>query len=122
MAKISNSILEAAINGFEAQKKAIDVQIAELRSMIGGGPARDDEQDASPERKRRRFSAAARQRMREAQRLRWARIRGGSPAGGAQPAAKSAGKGKRRLSAEGRKAISAAMKKRWAARKAAAAA
>jgi hypothetical protein len=35
-AKLTNTIIEAAIAGFEAQKKSIDAQIAELRAMLTG--------------------------------------------------------------------------------------
>ena len=37
MAKLTNTIIEAAIAGFEAQKKSIDAQIAELRGMLTTG-------------------------------------------------------------------------------------
>jgi hypothetical protein len=63
--KLTNEIITAAIAGYEAQKTAIDHQIAELRA----GPE-------PPHRKRKKFSAATRRRMKEAQRLRWAKIRG----------------------------------------------
>jgi hypothetical protein len=116
--KLTSTIIEAAIGGFEAQKQRIDTQIAELRAMLNGVPmASDEEAPAKPT--RRKFSAAARKRMREAQQLRWARIRGES----AKPAAKSASKAakpKGGITAAGRKALSVAMKKRWAAKKAAA--
>jgi hypothetical protein len=57
--------------------------------------------------------------MREAQQLRWAKIKGESAA----PAKNAATtvKPKRGLTAAGRKALSISMKKRWAAKKAAAA-
>jgi len=38
MAELTNAIIEAAIDGFEAQKQRIDVQIAELRAMLTGAP------------------------------------------------------------------------------------
>ena len=115
--KLTNTIIEAAIAGFEAQKKNIDAQIAELRAMLGGAPAGSAEQ-ATAKTKRRKFSAAAIKRMREAQKLRWARIRGESPAAPAKTPSKTA-KGKGGITAAGRKALSIAMKKRWAAKKAA---
>ena len=115
MAKLTNTIIEAAIAGFEAQKKAIDGQIAELRGMLTGAP---EPTEAAPAKgTRRKFSAAARKRMREAQQARWAKIRGESAAPAKTPA--KTAKPKRQLSAAGRKAISAAMKKRWAEKKAA---
>jgi hypothetical protein len=77
MAKLTNTIIEAAIAGFEAQKKSIDAQIAELRGMLTTKPESAEETPAKTT--RRKFSAAVRKRMREAQRLRWAKMRGESP-------------------------------------------
>src|ERR1022692_1304598 len=73
MAKLTNTIIEAAIAGFEAQKKSIDAQIAELRGMLTTKPESAEETPAKTT--RRKFSAAVRKRMREAQRLRWAKMR-----------------------------------------------
>jgi len=118
MAKLTNTIIEAAIAGFEAQKKSIDGQIAQLRGMLIGAAVPAEEAPAKGT--RRKFSAAARKRMREAQQARWAKIRGESsqPSKNADPAKTApAAKPKRKLSAAGRKAISAAMKKRWAAKR-----
>jgi hypothetical protein len=116
--KLSPEIITAAIRGFEAQKEQIDHQIAELRSMLDGG--RSEAVSAAPpatgERKRKRFSAAARRRMAMAQKARWAAIKQPSEP---QPVTSEAPKPKRKLSAAGRKAISEATKKRWAAVKAA---
>src|SRR5258708_1476765 len=76
---LSPQIINAAIFGFEQQKARIDDQIAELRAMLDGGtrptPAATPE---APTIKRRKFSAAARRRMKEAQQLRWAKIKGES--------------------------------------------
>jgi hypothetical protein len=36
MAQLTQEIIDAAIEGFEAQKKRIDAQIAELRSLGSG--------------------------------------------------------------------------------------
>jgi hypothetical protein len=116
--KLTPEIINAAIGGFEQQKLQIDTQIAELRAMLSGGPAESVARSEPPTGKRKAFSAAARQRMKEAQQRRWAKIRGETepPA----PATADAAKPKRKLSAAGRKAISEATKKRWAAQKAAA--
>jgi ribonuclease E len=115
--KLTNEIITAAITGFESQKTHIDTQIAELRAMLSGGPAESAASPEAPTGKRKKFSAAARRRMKEAQQLRWAKIRGESkPA----PATPEAQKPKRKLSKAGRAAIVAALKKRWAAKKAAA--
>jgi hypothetical protein len=116
--KLTNEIITAAIEGFESQKIRIDQQISELKAMLSDGPA---EPAATPEpttRKRKRFSAAARKRMKEAQQRRWAKIRGESspPAPTATP---ESPKSKRRISEEGMKRIVAATKKRWRLAKAA---
>jgi hypothetical protein len=115
--KLTSEIITAAIEGFESQKRRIDGQIAELRSLLPGAPAKFAGTPEVPTRKRRKFSAAARRRMKEAQQLRWAKIRGES-----EPPAPSAttepSKPKRKLSKAGRAAIVAALKKRWAAKKA----
>ena len=110
--KLTRTIVEAAIAGFEAQKRTIDSQIAELRSILGNVPAESTGEKPGG-RGRRRFSAAARQRMREAQQARWAKLKGHEPA--AKAPAKKGG-----ITAAGRKALSEAMKKRWAAKRAAA--
>jgi hypothetical protein len=119
--KLTIEIVTAAIDGFEAQKTRIDAQIAELRAMLHGGspePAVTEKTEATPQRKRKRFSAAAIRRMREAQRQRWAKVRGES----APPAAVAKAeppKPKRRLSKAGRASIVAALKRRWAEKRAA---
>jgi len=109
--KLTNEIITAAILGFEEQKRHIDSRIGELQAMLSGGPAARAD---TPTHKRRKFSAAARRRMKEAQQRRWARIRGES----GSPAAKEPAKPKRRISAEGMKRIIAATKKRWALKRA----
>src|SRR4051812_16597284 len=63
-----------AIQGFEEQKRQIDSQIAELRGTLAGGSKDSTAEGPGPT--RRRFSAAARRRMKEAQQKRWAKIRG----------------------------------------------
>jgi hypothetical protein len=112
--RLTNEIINAAIEGFEAQKKRIDGQIAELRSFLTVGPAETAEPAAT--RKRGKFSDATRLRMKEAQQRRWARIKGES-----EPAAPAAvpAKAKRQLSEAGRQAIAEAARKRWAAKRAA---
>ena len=77
MAKLTNTIIQAAIAGFEAQKKSIDVQIAELRGMLTG-TSESSTEETPAKATRRKFSAAARKRMRDAQKLRWAKIKGES--------------------------------------------
>src|SRR5262249_43381366 len=110
--KLPTEVVNAAILGFEEQKRRIDAQIAELRAMLIGAPAEVPEPHTAKKRGRRRMSAAGRKAIAEAQRKRWAAKKAeASPARAAKP--------KRKLSAEGKAAIVAAVKKRWAAKKAA---
>jgi hypothetical protein len=106
MKQLSQGIIDAAIEGFESQKRRIDEQIAELRAL-GNGHAPAE----AP--KKRGMSVAGRKAIAEAQRKRWA------AKSEAEPKAKATKK-KRVLSAEGRANIIAALKKRHAAKKAAA--
>jgi hypothetical protein len=114
--KLTPEIINAAIVGFEQQKVRIDAQIADLRSMLDGGRTEPAAALAVPRRKRREMSAAARKRMGEAQRKRWAESRGLAGASSETVTTKP----KRQLSAAGKAAIVAALKRRWAAKKVAA--
>ena len=68
--KLTPEIINAAILGFEEQKRHIDTQIAELRAMLTGTPTEPATPEA-PKGKRRKMSAAARKRIGDAQRKRW---------------------------------------------------
>lgn len=116
--KLTNDVLAAAIEGFEAQKKRIDGQIKGLRTMLDGERTEPVAESGGAPRKRR-VSAAARRRMAIAQKARWAKVRGESRP--QKPAAKAGPPVKRRISEEGMKGIIAATKKRWALVRAAAA-
>jgi hypothetical protein len=116
MAKLANEIIDAAIEGFEAQKRKIEQQITELRGMRSGSTSQSASTAAKPP--RRKMSAAGRKAIAEAQRKRWAEnktVSGTAPTKAGNPAKKPT----RKLSAEGRANIVAALKKRWAAKKAA---
>ena len=102
MAQLTREIIDAAIEGFEAQKKRIDAQIAELRGLSNGHAP-------SHAPKKKGMSAAGRKAIADAQRKRWAAQKTEAPS-----------KPKRKLSAAGKAAIVAALKKRWAAKTAAA--
>ena len=96
MAKVTKAIIGAAIQGFEAQKKDIDGQIAELRAMMTGAPVTPADNEAVPAKsggrlKGRKLSAAFRARMKAAQQLRSAKVKGTAPVLAA-PAAKTAAK------------------------------
>jgi hypothetical protein len=113
--RLTPEIIIAAIDGFEAQKRRIDAQISELRAMQSGEFTENAALVAPTRRKRGRMSAAGRARIAEAQRKRWAELKGQSERETAVPA-----KRKRKLSAAGKAAIVAALKKRWDAKRAAA--
>ena len=109
--KLTPQLIEAALLGFEQQKRQIDVQMAELRQMLDGHhtDAADATSEAAPH-KRKKFSAASRRKMALAQKARWAKIKGES----AQPAAPPAKK--RKLSAQARARLVANLKKARAAK------
>ena len=113
MPSLTKEIIEAAIDGFEAQKQRLDVQIAELRAILNGGPTAPTQEPTAGKTKRK-LSPEALKRMREGQQRRWAKVKGELPHAEAKAA-----KPKRKLSAAGKAAIVAALKKRWAAKKAA---
>ena len=109
-------IIQAAIEGLQTRKQHIDARIAELRGMLNGSKSEPASADGS--KGRRTMSAAARKRIAEAQRKRWAAVKKGVVPKAVAPAPKKA---KRHLSPEGRRRIIEATKKRWAAVRAAAA-
>lgn len=90
--KLSDQIVKPAIAGFQVQKKRLD-QNAELRAMLPAGSAGTGTTTDGAAPKRRKFSPAALRRIREAQRHRWARVRGETEA------ATKAAELKRRISA-----------------------
>lgn len=85
------TLLQAALEGLEAQKARIEEQISKVKSLLGGGskPAPAPAPAAAPAaatatgkraytpRKRRKLSAEGRARIAEAQRKRWAAARKG---------------------------------------------
>jgi hypothetical protein len=72
-------LLNAALQGLEAQKKKIEGQISQVQAMLGHRKSRPAANDtASPAKKRRprrKLSAAARKRIAVAQKRRWAEYR-----------------------------------------------
>src|SRR5450755_3582604 len=118
MPKLNTAVIEAAVVGFEEQKRQIDVQIAELRAMLTNGSARTTAATETIPGKRKKFSAAVRRKMALAQKQRWAKIKGESEP--PTPAPAEPPKPKRKLSAAGKAAIIAATKKMWARKRAAA--
>jgi hypothetical protein len=113
--KLTVEIINAAIAGFEQQKDRIEQQIADLRAMLPIGRIEAAITVNGSPRKRRGMSAAGKRAIAEAQRKRWAALKG-QPEGKAPTPAPA--KRKWRLSAAGRAAIIAATKKRWALKRA----
>ena len=99
----------------KALRKAADVQEkiqglqSELNEILGGEVPTPAQSTEAP-RKKYKFSAAGRARMRAAQKARWAAIKGTAPSAGPAP------KKKRKMSAEGLANIRAGVAKRWAAK------
>ena len=114
--KLTEEIINAAIEGFESQKRRIDSQIADLRQLLNGDRTEVAGTPRAPARKRK-ISAAGRRRMAAAQKARWAKIRADAAAASSPAVAKPV-KRRRKLSAAGRKAISEATKRRWALKRA----
>jgi hypothetical protein len=109
--KLTAEIIDAAIEGFEAQKTRLDQHIADLRAMLPGGTGQTATSPELPRRKRRKMSAAGRARIAEAQRKRWAATRGESEATTPEPA-----KPKRKLTAAAKAKLVANLKKARAAK------
>jgi hypothetical protein len=115
--EITNEFLIAALEGFESQKMRLEAQISELRAMLSGESTKPAG-TPKPVKHGRTMSAAARKLISDAQKRRWAALKGPSesPSEKVTPVAP---KKKRKLSAAGRRAIAEAAKKRWAKLKAA---
>jgi hypothetical protein len=97
MPKLTNELIAAAIEGFEAQKGRIDEQIAELRQMLNPAAATEPATPA-PAKRKRRISAAGRRaigEIGEAARKRWAAIKAGKPAPAPGKAARKKASSKR---------------------------
>jgi peptidoglycan hydrolase CwlO-like protein len=82
----NREILEAALQGLEAQRQRLEEQISQVRSMMGQRAPRSSKGSASEassettstssrERKRRILSPEARKRIAAAQKKRWATFR-----------------------------------------------
>src|SRR5262245_58533867 len=94
---IDNSILEAALIGLEQQKSTIDAKMAEIRRRLrtGGGAAKSEAAPAAG-RKKRVLSPAARKRIADATKKRWALYRAQKASQGAKKGApRKAGRKKR---------------------------
>jgi hypothetical protein len=74
--KLDRETLEAALIGFEQKRSEVDQKITELRLILNGRePQADGAAPLKLRHKRRKMSAAARKRMADGQRKRWAKVR-----------------------------------------------
>jgi hypothetical protein len=94
-------------------RKAADIQeriqsLQEELTQLLGGEISTPAQTTETPKKKWKFSAAARAKMRAVQKARWAKVKGTAVS------AKPAKKAKKKMSAAGRAALSAAAKARWA--------
>lgn len=114
---MDRSILTAALAGYEFQLEKIKAAIAEIQGQLGMHPARSAASvvSAAPKRKRQ-MSAAAKKRIADAQKKRWAAFHAqkGKAAGKTVAVKKAAPK--RKMSPERRAALVANLAKARAAR------
>jgi hypothetical protein len=74
----NSELLQAALEGLEAQKKRVEEQIRQVQAMLGrrrGRPAVAAGPIAQKPARKRQLSAAARKRIAAAQKRRWAEYR-----------------------------------------------
>ena len=108
--KDDESLLRAALIGYQQQMAEIETAMANIRSELAGSGHHTSPIVEGGPRKRRKFSAAARKKMAASQRLRWSKIKqAAQPSQPAEP--------KRTNSASARQRIAAAQRKRWAEKK-----
>ena len=105
---LTNEIILAAIDGYEAQKTRIDEKISELRAMLAGTSDRIAATRVPTRGKRRKMSAAGRKAISEATKKRWAAFHAAKKAGSAEQT--SSAKTKAKVSAK-RKVTAAPAKK-----------
>ena len=72
---VDNSILEAALIGLEQQKSQIDAKISEIRRRLRSGGTAAKSEAAPARRAKRVLSPAARKRIADATKKRWALYR-----------------------------------------------
>jgi hypothetical protein len=72
---VDNSILEAALIGLEQQKSQIDAKISEIRRRLRSGGTAAKSEGAPGRRGKRVLSPAARKRIADATKKRWALYR-----------------------------------------------
>ncbi len=74
----NRALLQAAVEGLEAQRQRVEELIAEIKSRLGTQQPQTRRKAAgTPVKKKRRMSAEARKRISDAQKKRWAKARNG---------------------------------------------
>ena len=107
--------IESVVTALKQQRARIDQAIAALEGTgRGGRRGRPPKRVSAAGRSGRRMSAAARKRISQAMKARWAKWKGKSAPKKSAPAKTKAGP---TMSAAGRKKLSELMKARWAAKK-----
>src|SRR5579872_5484246 len=96
-----DSLLQAALIGYQHQRELIEAKIAEIQSQLGSSA-----DTSSLVTSKRGLNTSARKRIAAAQRKRWAEFH--------EQRGESVRPKKRRMSAEGRERIAEATRKRWA--------
>ena len=119
-------LLELALKGLEAERAKIDDEIAEIKSQLNPRPAATKSAvtaGSTTPAKKRTMSAAARKKISEAMKRRYAQINKtatqvskSESVGQKQSSSKKQNRGSR-LTPAGRKKLSDLMKKRWAERR-----
>ena len=76
--RLDKATLEAALVGYQQHLQQIEAKMAELRHMLGQGPAAAPAAKRAPKASRKqkhRMSAEGRARIAAAQRARWAKVK-----------------------------------------------
>ena len=76
--RLDKATLEAALVGYQQHLQQIEAKMAELRGMLGQGPAAAPAAKRAPKAARKqkhRMSAEGRARIAAAQRARWAKVK-----------------------------------------------
>jgi hypothetical protein len=112
-------LLELALKGLEAERAKIDDEITQIRSQLNHGTAAATATAGTSELpKKKTMSAAARKKISEAMKRRYAAMNKAATAGSAPANVNKVPKpGSSRLTPAGRKKLSDLMKKRWAERR-----
>ena len=112
--------IQTIVSDLKAERNRIDQAISALEGLTSTAPRRGrPPKAATTGGKRRRMSPAARKRISEAMKQRWAKWKGKSAPKQADTAPKKAAV-RRPMSAAAKKKLSVLMKARWAAKKKAA--